>query len=159
MSGQANKNLGDFMNQLNSLILEGNATRLPEMRETPHGFKVCRIPLAVNRFYKNSDGQGVKEVSFFDVEAFGKLAEFSEQNVEVGRGVRIVGRLKQGRWKNAEGKSMSRVSIIAEHIEFKPRVKKDIDASQEEASIVSEALESDSLTSEDAVLQEEEIAF
>lgn len=147
------------MNQLNSVILEGNATRLPDMRETPHGFKVCRIPLAVNRYYKNSDGQGVKEVSFLDVEAFGRLAEFSEQNIEVGRGMRIVGRLKQGRWKNAEGKLMSRVSIIAEHIEFKPRIKKETEPSQEEASIVSEALESDSLTSEEPVLQEEEIAF
>lgn len=108
------------MNQLNSLILEGNVTRIPEMKQTTNGFKVCTIPLAVNRFYKNADGEKVEEVSFFDVETFGNMAEYSEKNCEKGRGVRVVGRLKQSRWKNPEGKNMSRVSIVAEHIAFKP---------------------------------------
>ena len=48
------------------------------------------------------------------------MAEYSEKNCEKGRGVRVVGRLKQSRWKNPEGKNMSRVSIVAEHIAFKP---------------------------------------
>lgn len=143
------------MNQLNSLILEGNATRLPDIRETPHGFKVCRIPLAVNRYYRNSEGKSVQEVSFFDVETFGKLAEFSEKNVEVGRGMRVVGRLRQSRWKTLEGKNASRVSIVAEHVEFRPRVKKNTEA-EDEASLVSDTLESDAAVS---ILQEEEVAF
>ena len=64
------------MTQLNSLILEGNITRIPDVRETPNGFKVCTVPVAVNRFYRNSAGESTQEVSFFVVEAFGKLAEF-----------------------------------------------------------------------------------
>lgn len=112
------------MNQLNSLILEGNITREPEFKETPHGFKVCKIPLAVNRYYKNAAGEGIEEVSYFDIEAFGKIAEYCESRTQKGRGLRVVGRLKQDRWKTEEGKNTSRVSIIAEHIEFKPQFEK-----------------------------------
>jgi single-strand DNA-binding protein len=115
------------MNQLNSLILEGNITREPEYRETPHGCKVCRIPLAVNHYYKNSDGQGVEEVSYFDVEVFGKMAEYCQTRTEKGRGMRVVGRLKQDRWKTTDGKNAYRISIIAEHIEFKPRLERKIE--------------------------------
>lgn len=107
------------MNQLNSLIIEGNITRKPEEKMTPNGYKVCIIPIAVNRFYKNIKGEGVNEVSYFDIEAFGKLAETCVEKCEVGRGLRVVGRLKQNRWKNNDGKSTSKVSIIAEHIEYK----------------------------------------
>ena len=60
------------MNQLNSLIIEGNVTRDPEFKETANGHKICNIPVAVNRFYKNADGEGVNEVSFFNIETFGK---------------------------------------------------------------------------------------
>ena len=112
------------MNQLNSIILEGNITRDVVFKETPHGCKVCTIPIAVNRWFKSDDGKGIEEVSYFDVEAFGKMAEYCEKRVTKGRGIRVVGRLKQSRWKGADGKNASRVTIIAEHIEFKPQVGK-----------------------------------
>lgn len=146
------------MNQLNSIILEGNVTRKAEINQTPHGFKACKIPIAVNRFYKSIDGKRVQEVSFFDVEAFGKLADFSEKNVEIGRGIRIVGRLKQGRWKNAEGKTRSRVSVIAEHIEFRPRIKRETapeTPTEDEASLVSSIAD----IADEARMEEEEVMF
>jgi len=126
------------MNQLNSLILEGNITREPEFKETPHGCKVCKIPLAVNRYYKNNEGTGVEEVSYFNVEAFGKIAEYCQANSEKGRGMRVVGRLKQERWKTTDGKNTSSISIIAEHIEFKPLLEKKING-RNELSDVAEA--------------------
>ncbi|MBQ5999519.1 MAG: single-stranded DNA-binding protein [Treponema sp.] len=107
------------MNQLNSIIIEGNVTRDAESKETANGHKVCNIPVAVNRFYKNSNGEGVNEVSYFNVETFGKMAEVCEEKCKKGHGIRVVGRLKQSRWQTAEGKTSSRVSIIAEHVEFK----------------------------------------
>ena len=121
------------MNHLNSLIIEGNVTRVPELKEPSKGFKVCTIPLAVNRFYKNKNGEGVNEVSFFDVETYDKMAEICMDKCEKGRGLRVVGRLKQNRWKNSEGKTTSRITIIAEHIEFKkkftkPDSQEDLDA-------------------------------
>ena len=60
-----------------------------------------------------------KEVSFFDVEAWGKTAENAGNRGRKGGGVRVVGRLKQERWQNSEGKAVARVVIVAEHIEFR----------------------------------------
>ena len=110
------------MNQLNSLIIEGNVVRTPELKEPKDGFKVCTIPLAVNRFYRNAKGDGVNEVSFFDVETFGKMAEICYKKCGKGRGLRVVGRLRQARWVKSDGHNTSKISIIAEHIEFKKEV-------------------------------------
>ncbi len=126
------------MNQLNSLIIEGNVTRDPEFKETANGHKICNIPVAVNRFYKNADGEGVNEVSFFNIETFGKMAEACQKNCEKGRGLRVVGRLKQNRWTNSDGKTASRVSIIAEHVEFKKRLSSEPAATTSEQSGASE---------------------
>ncbi len=114
---------GGPMNNLNSTIVEGNAVRKPELRTSPKGTSICIFPLAVNRYYKNSSGTYDEEVSYFNVETYGKLAELCADITEKGQGLRVVGRLKQARWKNSEGKNVSRVFIIAEHIEFK-RLKK-----------------------------------
>lgn len=109
------------MNQLNSLIIEGNVVRQAELYEPTTGFKVCKFPVAVDRWYKNRNGEGVTEVSFFDVETYGKMAEICSKQSQKGRGIRVVGRLKQDRWKDAEGKNLSRIYVVAEHVEFKPK--------------------------------------
>lgn len=113
------------MNHLNSIILEGNVVRQAEFTEPAKGFKVCKFPLAVNRFLKSDDGNTSEEVSFFDIEAYGKVAEYCEKLTTKGRGVRVVGRLKQNRWKDADGKNFSKVFVVAEHLEYKPNFKKD----------------------------------
>ena len=108
------------MNQLNSLILEGKLVRDAQLIEPIDGFKICKFSLAVNRWFKNKNNEGVEEVSFFDVEVYGKTAEFCKSRGQKGRDVRVVGRLKQDTWKDENGKTMSRIFIVAEHIEFKP---------------------------------------
>ncbi|MDE5898521.1 MAG: single-stranded DNA-binding protein [Treponemataceae bacterium] len=143
------------MNQLNSLIIEGNVVRAPERRTTPRGFNVCTVPVAVNRFYKDTDGKGVSEVSFFEVEAFGKTAELCADNCEKGRGVRIVGRLRQNRWTDKDGKGRSRVTIIAEHVEFKKNITKP--EPQEDLSAIAEANRA-SVEEEVAMEQDMELA-
>ena len=128
------------MNNLNSVLIEGNLVRYPEYRITPKGTPVCKISLASNRFFKQENGME-KEVSFFDVESWGKLAEIVNAKGRKGRGVRVVGRLKQERWQNAEGKNLSRVFIVAEHIEFRPEFKKgnaETQETEEEAIAVEE---------------------
>lgn len=109
------------MNNLNSLIIEGNVVRQGNVVEPTNGFKICSFPVAVNRWFKNKNGEGVTEVSYFDVEAYGKMAEICERQSTKGRGVRVVGRLKQDRWKDDDGKSHNRVYVVAEHIEYKPK--------------------------------------
>ena len=111
------------MNNINCLIVEGNITRNPEYKTTPHGYPVCKMPIAVNHYYKKSNSdEFVDEVSYFDVETFGKLAEICAKFSQKGRGVSVIGRIKQNRWKTDDGKNASRVTIIAEKVEFKPRL-------------------------------------
>jgi len=81
------------------------------MWEIPSEFTVVR-----SRFFK--------EVSFFDVSTWTRLAEVCGEYLKKGRGVRVVGRLKQDRWTDPDGKPHSRVEIVAEHVEFRPQPKK-----------------------------------
>jgi single-strand DNA-binding protein len=107
------------VNSLNSILLEGNLTRDPESKTLSTGTQVCNFSIASDRFYRQNDSTE-KEVSYFDVEAWARLGLACSQNLKKGRGVRVVGRLKQDRWTDPEGKSKSRVLIVAEHVEFKP---------------------------------------
>lgn len=107
------------MNQMNQVVIEGNVVRDSQVKETARGTRVCTVSIATNRFYKDMKGEFQKEVAFFDVEAWGE--NFSSRIARMatkGRGLRVVGRLKQDRWKSPEGKSSSKISIIAEHIDF-----------------------------------------
>ncbi len=108
------------MNSLNSILVEGNIVKDPDTKTLASGNQVCDFTLATNRFYKTQDEGFEKEVSYFDVEAWAKLGTACAQNLKKGRGVRVVGRLKQDRWTDPEGKLRARVKIVAEHVEFKP---------------------------------------
>ncbi|MDR2402946.1 MAG: single-stranded DNA-binding protein [Spirochaetaceae bacterium] len=112
------------MNNLNSILIEGNMVRDPLLRSTPRGTQVCTFSIASNRIYKQDSGLE-REVSFFDVETWSKLAELCFATGHKGRGVRVVGRLKQDRWNGSDGKPHSRVTIVAEHVEFRPEFKKE----------------------------------
>ncbi len=111
------------MNNLNSILIEGNLVKDPLFKTTPKGTPVCTFALASNRYYKQ-DNEYAQETSFFDVETWNRLAENCENLGRKGRGVRVVGRLKQDRWNDPEGKMQSRVKIVAEHVEFRPDFKK-----------------------------------
>lgn len=109
------------MNAMNQIIIEGNVVRDSAVKETPKGTKVATMSIASNRVYKDTNGDFQQEVSFFDVETWGNnFCERVTKNAVKGRGVRVVGRLKQNRWKDGSGKSFSKVYIIADHIDFKP---------------------------------------
>jgi single-strand DNA-binding protein len=104
---------------LNSILIEGNMVREPEYRETVKGTPLSTFTIASSRFYKH-DNTLEQEVSYFDVEAWAKLAENCERNGHKGRGVRVVGRIKQNIWNDASGNAHSKVIIVAEHLEFRP---------------------------------------
>jgi single-strand DNA-binding protein len=113
------------MNPLNSVLIEGNATRDAELKHANSGTAICKLSVAVNRFYKSGAGEGFeKEVSFFDVDIFGKAAEVCAEKCHKGDPLRIHGRLKQSRWNAADGTGRSQVVIIAENVEFMPRAKR-----------------------------------
>jgi single-strand DNA-binding protein len=112
------------MNNLNSILIEGNLVRDPVFNTTPKGTPLCTFTLASNRFFKQDGGADFeKEVSFFDIETWAKLAESCYNLGHKGRGVRVVGRLKQDRWTGSDEKAHSKIVIIAEHVEFRPEFK------------------------------------
>lgn len=109
------------MNNLNSVLLEGNLVKDPEkVMVGDTGRTLARFPLAVNRYYKNGNKEPVEEVMFITTQVWGPLAEGCLNYLQKGRGVRVVGRLRQERWNDKDGGSHERIVVVAEHVEFKP---------------------------------------
>jgi len=109
------------MNNLNSILIEGNMVRDPQYR-THKGMQICTFCIATNRYFQ-LEGSLEREVSFFDVETQGRLAEACNKQGKKGRGVRVVGRLRQDRWHGEDGKLHARITISAKHVEFCPELK------------------------------------
>lgn len=105
------------MNQLNQIILEGNAVKEPTVKEPLPGFRVASFTIGVNRCYKSNNGDLTEDVSYFDIECYNQMADRAVKEICKGRGIRIDGRLKQNRWRDND-EYHSRVFIIAEHIEY-----------------------------------------
>jgi single-strand DNA-binding protein len=106
------------MNQLNSLILEGNLEGSVKYSEGDSGIGKASFTISVKRYCKNRDGEGMEEISYFDAEAYGNMVDLMRKARE-HQGLRLVGRLKQTVWEDDEGNTRSRVFIVAEHIELK----------------------------------------
>ncbi|MBR4011231.1 MAG: single-stranded DNA-binding protein, partial [Spirochaetaceae bacterium] len=73
------------MNPLNSILIEGNVVRDAVLDETAKGTKFCKFSIAANRCYKSETGTFETEVSFFDVETWGRMAELCDENCKKGR--------------------------------------------------------------------------
>jgi len=114
------------LNNLNSVLLEGNLVRDAELNATTNGSSVCNFTVASNRYFRHGDDVE-KEVNFFDVVVWGEKAKPCSEQGFKGRSVRIVGRLKQDRWDSIDGKNHSKVKIVAEHVEFRPFTKKKVE--------------------------------
>jgi single-strand DNA-binding protein len=105
----------------NRIIMMGNLTRDPELRQLPSGNSVCRLGLAANRSYKNRQtGDMVEEVCFVDVDVWGAQAESCNQYLSKGRPVLVEGRLKLDSWQDQEGNNRSKHSIVADRVVFMP---------------------------------------
>ena len=107
------------MANFNKVILAGNLTRDPEVRYTPKGTAVARIGMALNRSWNTETGETKEEVTFVDVEAFGRQAEVIAQYVKKGRPLLVEGRLKLDQWedKNTHQK-VSKLKVILESFSF-----------------------------------------
>lgn len=103
----------------NRVILVGNLTKDPELKQLNSGQAVCRLNLASNRQFKNRQtGLMVQEVCYIDVDVWGAQAENCRQYLKKGSPVLIEGRLKLDMWKDNEGQSRSKHSIVADRIVF-----------------------------------------
>jgi single-strand DNA-binding protein len=107
------------MANFNKVIIAGNLTRDPELRYTPKGTAVARITLAVNRTYSGEDGQKKEEVSFVDVDVWGRQAEVIGQYMKKGRPLLVEGRLKQDTWEDKNTKQkQSKLKVVLESFSF-----------------------------------------
>ena len=148
-----------YMNNLNSVLIEGNMVRDPLFRNTQKGTSVCNFTIASNRYYR-MDSNLEKEVGFFDVETWGKLADACNTQGHKGRGVRVVGRLKQDRWTGNDGKNHNKVAIVAEHVEYRTDFKKAGDtASEAEAMVEAAEAEAEYETAENSGEDPDDIQF
>jgi len=107
------------MASFNKVILIGNLTRDPELRYTPKGTAVAKIGLAVNRVWTNEAGEKKEEVTFVDVDVFGRTAENVGQYMRKGRPIMIEGRLKLEQWDDrTTGAKKSKLGVVAETVQF-----------------------------------------
>ena len=79
------------MASFNKVILVGNLTRDPELRYTPKGMAIAKIGLAVNRVWRTEAGETKEDVTFVDVDAFGRQAETLAQYMKKGATTRVLG--------------------------------------------------------------------
>ena len=101
----------------NKVVLMGNLTRDPELRTTPNGQNVCSFSLAVNRTWRNADGEQQESVDYFDCTAWGRAAEIINQYMQKGRALLVSGRLQQRSWEQ-DGQKRSKVEVVVEDFNF-----------------------------------------
>ena len=101
----------------NQVILMGNLTRDPELRQTPNGQNVCSFSLALNRSYKGSDGNWQEATDYIDVVAWGPLGERVAQYLTKGRPCLVNGRLQSRSWEQ-DGQKRSKVEVVAQDVTF-----------------------------------------
>ncbi len=101
----------------NQVILMGNLTRDPELRQTPNGQNVCSFALALNRSFKGSDGEWKEATDYVDIVAWGPLGERVAQYLSKGRPCLVNGRLQSSSWEK-DGQKRSKVEVIASDVTF-----------------------------------------
>jgi len=107
------------MPNFNKVILMGNLTRDPEVKYTSSGTAIAKLGMAINRYWRNQDGQQQEETTFVDVDAFGRQAETIGQYLKKGRPIMVEGRLKLDQWDDKQtGQKRSKMGIVLENFQF-----------------------------------------
>ena len=107
------------MPNLNKVMLMGNLTRDPEIKYTPKGMAIAHFGVAVNRVWSNEAGEKQEEVTFIDVEMFGRKAEVVGEYFKKGKPIYVEGRLKLDSWDDkATGQKKSKLKVVGETFEF-----------------------------------------
>ena len=101
---------------LNKVLLIGRLGQDPEMRYTPSGKPLTKFQLAVNRSWTTADGEKKTETEWFNIVAWGKLAEICNQYLNKGQQVYIDGRLHTRYWQDDEGGNHTAVEVIAQEM-------------------------------------------
>jgi single-strand DNA-binding protein len=106
------------MASLNRVILIGNLTRDPEMRYTPSGTARTSFSIAINRRYKDQQGQQQEETTFVPITVWGAQAEHCANYLTKGQLVAVDGRLRIYSFQTEEGESRKVTEVVASRVEF-----------------------------------------
>ena len=106
------------MASFNTVILMGNLTRDPELKQAPSGSKVADLGLAVSETWRDKNGQPKEVTCFVDVVVWDKLAELCQQYLAKGRPVLVEGRLQMDEWKNQQGETRRKLRVRADTVKF-----------------------------------------
>ena len=101
---------------LNKVMIIGNVGRVPELRFTSTGKPVTSFSVAVSRRWTDSKGQRREETEWFNVVAWGNLAEICVQFLSKGCQVYVEGRLQTRHWDNDEGQRQYRTDVVANEV-------------------------------------------
>jgi len=106
------------MASFNRVIVAGNLTRDPQLSYTPSNTSVCEFGMAVNRRWRDRDGNTKEEVCYLDLTAYGRQGEVINQYMSKGRPILVEGRLRYSQWTNKEGQKRSKLDVIVENFTF-----------------------------------------
>jgi len=106
------------MANINRVVITGNLTKDPELKQLPSGTPVCSLRVAVNTRRKDDSGQWVDKPNYFDVTVWGNQGENAAQYLSKGRAVAIDGRLEWREWEAQDGSKRQAVEIVADSVQF-----------------------------------------
>ena len=101
---------------MNKVFLIGNLTKDPEMRSTQSGVAVCNFSIAVNRRFKNANGE--QETDFLNVIAWRQLADLCGKYLAKGRKVSVTGSIQTRTYEAKDGSKRTAWDIVADEVEF-----------------------------------------
>jgi single-strand DNA-binding protein len=103
---------------INRVLIGGNLTRDPQVKFLSNEQAVANFALAINRRFKGNDGQMKEEVTFVEVEAWGRTAELVGQYLTKGRAAFVEGRLKLDQWDDKDGQKRQKLKVVADSVQF-----------------------------------------
>jgi single-strand DNA-binding protein len=106
------------MPELNSVLIVGNLTKDPVIRQTRNGTPVANFSIASNRKFRNGDNQWQEDVCYVGVVAWNRLAESCADKLRKGSAVLVEGELQSRTWQGEDGSPRSTVEIKARRIQF-----------------------------------------
>lgn len=122
------------MASLNKVLLIGNLTRDVELRYTPSGTPVAQFRLAVNRRFRDREGNQREETVFVDIETWGRQAETAREYLAKGYAAFVDGRLRIDEWTGRDGNRRSKLVVVAERVQSLGLAKRvDTPASRQQA--------------------------
>jgi single-strand DNA-binding protein len=106
------------MAYVNRVMLMGNLTRDPQLRQTPGGTAVADLGLAISDKYTNKAGEAVETTCFVDIVVWDRQAETCGQYLRKGSPVMVEGHLQLDEWETKEGQKRSKLRVRAERVQF-----------------------------------------